>query len=256
MRNLTVARSELTRVLPWSLRALGYAFGTADRGAHLAANAASLSPDVLDDLIASGPRPVEGFDYSAEPAGLHIRAAGTSFLEVGPVAMDYLGAYCPTDGAVTCRIDGCSNIELTPAVLLIGADYGLSSLALMPSTGKRGWILSRVSGDSVSFYSGEDASQLPTVLGGNTAFSGWAADPNDDGSALTLLAMRSEPAVGDTTLEAQYPMRRIAAADAHGIPISSETLHALYALEEITWAPTSERSRAQAGFTQKAVSAA
>jgi hypothetical protein len=42
--------------------------------------------------------------------------------------------------------------------------------------------------------------------------------------------------------------RRVADALIHGVPIDADDLKYLYELELRTWAPTSERSRSQAGY--------
>jgi len=59
-----------------------------------------------------------------------------------------------------------------------------------------------------------------------------------------LETMRSLP--GEAMM-LDYP-RRVAQALSHGVPIDTEDLKYLYDLELRTWAPTSERSRSQAGY--------
>jgi len=54
-------------------------------------------------------------------------------------------------------------------------------------------------------------------------------------------------ALPDTAQTIDYP-ERVANALTHGVPIGADDLKYLYDLELRTWAPTSERSRSQAGY--------
>lgn len=248
---LTAAVGELTRVLPWSLRALGYPFGTADRAAHLVALAAALDPFVLDRIARAGRRPEGGARIARLPEGLHVKARGSSLFEIGPAVIDCLAAHAGAAPVVTARVTGATDPELLPAVALTGAGYGLRTVIL--DTAKAGsWVAAGPEEGGRFLHSGTGRAALLAGLPDGPM----AARVRTAGAGAGLLFLASEqtapfafPTPGRDAAAA------LATANAHGIPVSQATLEALYALEMITWAPTSERSRAQAGFTPKAATA-
>ncbi|OWU72768.1 hypothetical protein [Phaeobacter sp. 22II1-1F12B] len=248
--SLTVAVGELTRVLPWSLRALGYPFGTADRASHLIALAAALDPFVLDRVAVTSPRPETGMAYEQGPEGLVYQAAGCSLLEVGPAVMDYLAAHADGAGFATARVVGAGDMELLSAVLVTGANYGLTVIALSP--GGSGWIAATPKDGQAVIYSGGNRDHIVAQVRDRIPddVSKLAAESSD----LVFLAFSGSPDIAFNSSGVQAA-QALAAAHANGVPVSPETLKALYDLETITWAPSSERSRAQAGFVPKTVTA-
>jgi hypothetical protein len=162
----TVAYAELTRVLPWSLRALGYAFGTADRAAFLVANAASMDPGVLDAIAAADERPEGALRHVADGTGLALNAGGVSLLEAGPSTMDYLAAHARPNQNASCRIVGATQTELMPATLLVGVDYGLSSVAVERGPGGLNWHVLEAGAGSAQLVSGQGMAPLVQWLAG------------------------------------------------------------------------------------------
>lgn len=245
----TVAYSELTRVLPWSLRALGYPFGTADRGAHVVATAAALEPGVLRDVAAAGRRPGDGFHYSDDELGLVVQAGGVSMLEVGPAAMDRLAAHAEQGSIVSCRILGATETCLLPAVLLTGAQYGMSSVATTIVDREFRWFVLHVQEENISLFTGADLNDLRRAFEHDAeVFSAIAAGVDMDEGSVILATARTLHFV--PSCQPSSPSAKLLQAFSGGIPIAPEILRRLYELEEITWAPTSERSRTQAGFKQ------
>ncbi|MBZ9943047.1 hypothetical protein LB533_18330 [Mesorhizobium sp. BR1-1-13] len=243
-----VAYSELTRVLPWSLRALGYAFGTADRGAHLVATGAALDPAILDEIRQAGPRPSHGFRYRKSNGLTMLDAAGVSFLETGPAAIDALAAHAGGAKWEMCRISSATELSLVPATLVGAMDYNLSSIGIIARDGTFDWLLAEPDPRGV-LYSGRGRDALAALLGEDTAvLQSIDAAGLTPGCALLMVSTR-RPELKASGHVAVRPWEKIAVAHQKGIPLSRETLDALYALEMLTWAPTSERSRSQAGFT-------
>jgi len=246
---LSVAYSELTRVLPWSLRALGYAFGTADRGAHLIAAGAALDPAVLEEISKAGRRPAQGYRYRKSEGLVTLDAAGISFLETGPAALDGLAAHVGGSGWEMCRILGSTEQSLLSATLVGAMDYDLCSIGLVVRSGTFDWQLAEPASPGL-LYAGRGRDSLAALLGANqTVLESIDAAGLTPGSVL-LMVSASAPDLKSSSDHAMVrPQEKIAAAYGKGVPVSRQTLDCLYALETLTWAPTSERSRAQAGFT-------
>jgi len=245
---LSVAYSELTRVLPWSLRALGYAFGTADRGAHLIATGAALNPAVLDEVRQAGQRPSHRFRYRKSNRLVTLDAAGISLLETGPVAMDGLAAHVDRSGWTLCRIAGATELSLLPAVLVGAMDYDLCSIGVVAGDDTLAWHLAEA-GPGGSLYSGRGRESLAALLGGNREVPELVEGAELTPGSVLLLVGSGTPELRPSDHAAVRPREKIHAAYGNGIPVSRQTLDSFYALEVLTWAPTSERSRAQAGFT-------
>ncbi|WP_157982162.1 hypothetical protein [Oceanicella sp. SM1341] len=239
--SLTVAHGELTRVLPWAIRALGYAFGTADRAARLVTDAAAVDPALLDRIATAAPRAAGTPRWTFAEGCLHYDAAGLSLLEAGPAVMDFLAARAGEAPVVEARLTAAAEPFLLGAALLAGAAHGLSVVALAEG----GWQAAA----GTRLATGRGAAALSGPLG--EAASRRAAAP---GAEIVILAAAAPGALG-LPQDARDTGAALAEAFARGIPVSAETLAALYALETVTWAPTSERSRAQAGFTPRPVPA-
>lgn len=249
-RTHTVAFSELTRVLPWSLRALGYPLGTADRASHVIATAAALDPTTLDEVAGLGPRPAGGFNASrGAGSGLAVDAEGVSLLEVGPAVMDHFAAHADDGAEAHCRIVGASDAGLLPAILLIGADYGLASLALLRRDGHTAWQAAEPDGTTVVLHRASRPGTSDQPRSQNPAIESWlrTSDPAP-GEILLLVTSGNLGLQRDDSVET-VDARLVLQAHARGIPVSENTLQAIYELETRTWMPSSERSRGQAGFT-------
>lgn len=246
---LSVAYSELARVLPWSLRALGYAFGTADRGAHLVAAGAALDPAVLEEISQAGRRPVQGYSYRKSEGLVTLDAAGISFLETGPAAIDGLAAHVGSSGWEMCRISAATELSLLSATLVGAMDYDLCSIGVVVRNGTFDWQLAEP-GSQGLLCAGQGRNSLAALLGGDhTVLESIEAAGSTPGSALVMVSASApdlKPTSGHVTVR---PQEKITAAQGKGIPVSRQVLDSFYALETLTWAPTSERSRAQAGFT-------
>lgn len=254
MNMQAVAYSELTRVLPWSLRALGYPFGTADRGSFLIANAAALNHDVLDDFASSAPRPAAGLRCRAEAGTLTIDAGGISLVEAGPVAMDYMAAHADKSDLQLCRISSASGQSLLPAVLLTGAEYGLSLLAVIAGNDEPiSWQAISAGQAGPVMISGKGVTSLSTALARHPELVARALEAEKGGGELAIVATSRPLQFEAAGMEPFSPQRSIEQAYRKGIAVAPETLQAIYDLEVITWAPTSERSRSQAGYGNSAV---
>lgn len=252
------AFSELTRVLPWSIRALGYSFGVADRAATLLTVAQALGAGVLEGLEACERRP--GAQPALEAAGdaIAIEGSGLSLLELGPPTIDLLGARTQEANFLRCALADVSEAELTEALLVNGADYGLAAVAVYEAAGRPRWcaLAASVEGcvrESAVLMRSDTPDGLEEAL---AAFPAGLADSVRSASAgsgprgVTIFSTR-DPVIAPATLrktgrvDVAECLRR---AYRQGIPLRFETLQALYGLERKTWAPSSERSRAQAGF--------
>src|SRR4051794_39659636 len=162
---ITVAYSELTRVLPWSLRALGYKFGTADRGAHLVATAAAIDPATLDAVARAGARPDCTPTVHRAPGRLAIDSQGISLLEIGPVAVDYLAAHADEAEYSTCVLTGTTELSLLPAIVAGAGAYGLSCLAMVVESNAKRWQFCSPNGESTLLVAGDDPESLLALVG-------------------------------------------------------------------------------------------
>jgi hypothetical protein len=260
---ISTAYSELTRVLPWSLRALGYSFPVADRASHVVATAAAIEPQILDAFLDPAQRSASaGAIYEVGANRFEIDASGVSLFEIGPVAMDFAGARTPGAGYLRTMIEGALNVEVLPAVLLIACEYGVEALAVAMDGTDRSWVLASGAPGSRRILRGS-GSLPPQLLG--MLDDDFADDlrrcfePGDRKSKCAIFFTRrklgeiSRVASGGEIIEAD---QMISQSFGRGIRVTPETLQAIYELEKITWAPTSERSRAQAGFQQSTGGAA
>jgi len=254
IQDTTFAYSELTRVLPWSFRALGYKFGTADRAAHLVATAAAMNPALLDEMVHVRMRPAGSPTLTRAPGFLTMDAHGISLLELGPVAVDYLAAHVDDAELNTCIITAVTEVSLIPAVLIAAGTYDMRCVALVTGRGKPTWHYVGHDGGSTVLVSGTSLESLDALMPDQYNIRSKLPPLDDPAGTVVLIAGDAVPLITPPA-EAIRPAELISLAHRRGIPVSQATLDALYGLEMLTWAPTSERSRAQAGFTAPSVSA-
>ena len=250
IRNSFAAYSELTRVLPWALRALGYPFGVADRGSHIIATAAAFDPDVLDELAAGRQRISARATFEwLDEQHIVVRGEGLSLIEVGPVTMDLAASALGSDGVINIRCNDVSDLSLLPAVLLVGAEYGLSAVAI----GTNGWSMLGWKNGAQMLINGKEQAVLHSLLASTprilAALSTQLARDTGDVYLIVSRERIDIPDLAGDYLAADV-QQGVQRAHRQGLVISGETLTAIYALEKRTWAPSSERSRSQAGFGQ------
>lgn len=276
MSTTFVAVAELLRVAPWALRALGFSLGVAERGSVIVTLAEVLHRDglrtlrVRNDTIRCGAA-VTSTRVNTGPGALKIDASGKSLIEVGPAAIDLAASATARHDFARLTIEGIPDPEFLPSVLSLAPAYGLTAVAVFGGLDSPG---------------GDDASRMSWIIAapspcGAMLFEG----PADDSAALGLLANRMDipPAAArplQFALQNAEGRRRdaieliaianlqaatirqalgpdVSAIDVKsaldracrdGIASASVDVAHLYELEKETWAPTSERSRAQAGF--------
>jgi hypothetical protein len=280
MSTTFVAVAELLRVGPWALRALGFSFGVAERGSAIVTLAEVLHRNGLRALRARKDALRRGAALTCTrvntgPGAIKIDASGKSLIEVGPAAVDLAAGATERHDFARLTIEGVLDPEFLPSVLSLAPAYGLTAIATfsrLKSTGgenapRPSWIIAAPSPSGAVLFEGPaDASGALGLLANRMGIPPAAASAlqsalqNADGchrdapgDAIELLVVPNLQAA--TMRQALGP--DVAAIDVRsaldrayrdGIASASADVAHLYNLEKETWAPTSERSRAQAGF--------
>jgi hypothetical protein len=276
MSTTFVAVAELLRVAPWALRALGFSFGVAERGSVIVTLAEVLHRDglrtlrVRNDTIRCGAA-VTGTRVNTGPGALKIDASGKSLIEVGPAAIDLAASATARHDFARLTIEGIPDPEFLPSVLSLAPAYGLTAVAVFGGLDSPGgddasrtsWIIAAPSPCGAMLFEGPaDDSAALGLLANRMDIPPAAARPlqfalqNAEGrrrDAIELIAIANLQAA--TIRQALGPdvsaidvKRALDRACRDGIASASVDVAHLYELEKETWAPTSERSRAQAGF--------
>lgn len=261
--------SEIMRVAPWSLRALGHPFGVAERATRLLTWTQAAVGHALEwlrvgegQLAAStrAPAAVRGGD---RVSGRRIDARGRNLLELGPPAIDLVTCDSRVSGIGDVVIENAFGTLLVPAMADLAARRDLTAIiAYRAGSGEvqfdgwpaEGWIASFRSANGPGFLAGDSGTLLTmaSVFGGEMKarlLKHAAILSAADRSALVTVAATRDrvPGMADLPGRIDYA-ERVARAYRSGLEVASGDLEHLYALERITWAPTSERSRKQAGY--------
>jgi len=263
MNTVAVAMAEIVREGTWALRALGYRYGTAERAAGMLAWTEAVHGNGLTMLrlgeaaiIAGAARPQPRWSRDAQ-GGRRAEALGKCLFECGPPALDLATADARLGGRLgRVVLRGAIGTRLSGALGAMAARRGLAAVVVhAPDAAEiapvppAGWICALPTSDGPAFLTDSLDHPLPDVLpatlraaAGDIAEAQAAAD--EGFFSMTVLAcepMQPPPGALD------WP-QRLALAYRTGSQADPADLETLYELEMRTWAPTSERSRAQAGF--------
>jgi hypothetical protein len=261
---------EIRRVGVWALRAVGYRFGTAERGARLLAFAEATGGQALR-LLRLGAADIETTARVATartrlgPSGWVIAARCKCLLELGPPAVDLATCGAHAAGAGSVLIQDVFGFCMVGALCGLTADRALDALMVFSAAdgsdeplplGRCGWIAADASGVRAGALTHDRArslcrrAQLSDMdIAGAIDREGYLAifaSPRDAAApprfGVRALAPDDGPA---RSLDGAAQLER---ANASGISVPFEDFLNLYALERRCWAPTSEKSRAQAAF--------
>jgi hypothetical protein len=263
MTSIAVAMAEIVREGTWALRALGYPYGTAERAAGMLAWTEAVHGSGLTLLrlgeaaiIAGAARPQPRWSRDAE-GGRLAEAQGKCLFECGPPALDLATADAKLGGGLgRAVLRGAIGTSLSGALGAMAAQRGLAAVVVYaPGAAEivpvppAGWICALPTPDGSAFLTGSLDHPLPEqspeklrVAARDIAEAQTAGDAGFFG--MTVLACTPMPPPRDAV---DWP-QRLALAYRSGSQADSADLETLYGLGMRTWAPTSERSRAQAGF--------
>jgi hypothetical protein len=263
MNAVAVAMAEIVREGTWALRALGYPYGTAERAAGMLAWTEAVHGNGLTMLrlgeaaIAAGAaRPQPRWSRDAQETR-RADAHGKCLFECGPPALDLATADARLGGGLgRAVLRGAIGTRLSGALGEMAARRGLAAVVVnAPGAAEiapvppAGWICALPTPEGPVFLTDSLDNPLPEMLpaplrvaAGDIADAQSAGDEGFFG--MTVMACPpTEPPPGAV----DWP-QRLALAYRAGSQADPADLQTLYALEMRTWAPTSERSRAQAGF--------
>ena len=263
MNAIPVAMAEIVREGTWALRALGYPYGTAERAATMLAWTEAVHGNGLTMLrlgeaaIAAGaarPQP----RWRRDARGWRRAEAGQKCLfECGPPALDLATADARLGGGIgRAALRGAIGTRLSGALAAMAARRGLAAVVVQaPGAAEiapvppAGWICALPTPDGPAFLAGGFDAPLPAMLPAPLRVAvGDIAEARTAGEAgffgVTILACSP---MAPPQAAVDWP-QRLALAYRTGSLADPADLDHLYALEMRTWAPTSERSRAQAGF--------
>ena len=258
-----VAMAEIVREGTWALRALGYPYGTAERAAPLLAWTEAVHGHGLTMLrlgetaIAAGaarPAPIWRRDGRGIRRG---EAQGKCLFECGPPALDLATADAKAWGGVgRAVLHGAIGTRLSGALGAVAARRGLAAMlvhapcsaeiAPVPSAG---WICALPTPSGPAFLAGSLEQSLPTSLPAALQLAAEdvaAARIAGEAGYFSIAVLPCSP-LAPPPGAADWP-ERLALAYRTGNAADAADYASLYALEARTWAPTSERSRAQAGY--------
>lgn len=272
------AMSEIIRVGGWSLRGLGFPFGVAERGIPFIAWAEAAHGQTMRSIRLTEDKVIRSAELPSptrrrgDRASWSLRADDKHLLEVGPPAIDLLTADARKHGRARVDIDAGFGMYLVPALCALAARRGLTCVAVyrscetdrLPETfpGEACLAVTPVGSDAI-FETGpieaETVARLNADVLGPGALSQAVhgltqrrdAPLAASGSYLGLFAFE-DPSAADRmkpkNLQEIDFAERVRRGYQKGVSIDDADLAYLYALERRTWAPTSERSRSQAGY--------
>lgn len=273
--------SEIVRVGGWALRGAGFPFGVAERGTRLLAWTEAVHGGAVRDICAQeetiaraasarGMAPARRAD-----GGWEIDGGGRHLIEAGPPLVDLATSDARLRSEGHARLRDVNGFIFVTALADLLAQRRLTALCvyrtpegegLPPSLERSGWILAGPQDDRTIFAAGQIGDPLSrrirdvfgrTALGpAVSADLAEAASPGAGYLAVTALATEHEAVPQLTALLDRSEDRaarrdyaeRVLDAYRNGVPMEPQDLQDLYDLEIRTWAPTSERSRSQAGY--------
>jgi hypothetical protein len=278
MTNISAAMSEITRVAWWSLRALGCPIGAVERMAKVLAISEVLEGGCLEALRHDEGKLIESFNAD-EPQFVRknvqygiVDASGRTFLDIGPRTVDLLTGIAKTSGAIRIRVRNASDLLGLSGACVLAAHRGIPVLSIAMddrTSSQLRWTLyvNTPSGiQTISGTTGDGQSAILATLGSAGIASesltvllpgGERDEIGDEPFALDLIgfAPRETCEFGAdlaSRANAELHWTDVSAAlhdaFANGISVEASNLKFLYELETRTWAPSSERSRMQAGF--------
>jgi hypothetical protein len=263
MTSVSVAMAEIVREGTWALRALGYPYGTAERAAGMLAWTDAVHGNGLTMLrlgkaaiTAGAARPQPRWRRDAQ-GERRAEAQGKCLFECGPPALDLATADARlSDGLGRAVLHGVIGTRLSGALGAMAARRGLAAVVVhAPGAAEiapvppAGWICALPTPHGPAFLVDGLDNPLPEQLPASLhAAAGYIAEAQTAGHE-GFFAMTVVECVPTTTPPnaVDWP-QRLALAYRTGSQADPADLHVLYELEVHTWAPTSERSRAQAGY--------
>lgn len=255
MNRVSVALSETVREGTWALRALGYPYGVAERAVFMLAwteavhgEALALMREGETAMREGAARPVPIWRRDAD-GRRHADAGGKCLFECGPPALDLATADAGAKGLGVAVLHNVIGTRLASAIAAMAARRGLACLLVhRAGRGEVGpvlpdaWVATVPTADGPAYLTGAIGSALPACLPAALRAIEIAAPAG----SLLLAVMPAAP-VAMPPGATDWP-ERLTAAYRCGTSVDPQDYRHLYALEMQTWAPTSERSRAQAGY--------
>ncbi len=272
--------SEIVRVGGWALRGIGYPFGVAERGVRLLAWTEAAGGEAIKHLRLSETAVEQS--HSAAPceragdaaSGRTIRANGRHLIEIGPPAIDLVTHDARHGSVGHVSVDGVFGFGFLASLANLLAHRKLSGIFLYgaakgdgPPEGwpRTGWLAVEATAEGSLFTHGALDDKARAALRGGLAkakspllsrFSDGAHE--DFAGQMRILATSDAHGLVRDLVGAMRALtggvatpdlpRRVAHALSNGVPMAADDLKYLYDLELRTWAPTSERSRSQAGY--------
>lgn len=267
MTTRLVSMSEIMRVAPWSLRALGHPFGVAERATRLVTWTQAAIGHGLEMLrvgeskLAASMHAPAALRRGDGAAGRYIDAQGRNLLELGPPAIDLVTCDARASGTGDIMIENAIGTLLVPAMADLAVRRDLVAVVAYRAVAgeigiagvmAEGWVATCRTSDGPKFFSGglDSLHAMADLFDGEMKarlLKHVGALASGD-AFVTIAASTSTGAVPTGDAQTVDYAERVARAYRAGIEVATEDLDHLYALERITWAPTSERSRKQAGY--------
>jgi hypothetical protein len=276
--------SEITRVGGWALRGMGYPLGVAERATRLLAWTQAIDGTAISNLrdleaVIAASHQADQVKMRSSAFDRQIQAEGRHLLEVGPPAIDLATSDARLGGISHVDVKNVHGLNFAPALANLLAHRKMDALivytaghldTLAKDVPRSGWIMTTGSRGGPIFRRGglsdqpgrfvrevfeamhvPHGSEIASRIMGNAGealrapspgyMSVTAIRPSQNQYPDIASLMNFSGSVDDFSLRMDDALR-------DGFPIALQDLNYLYALEMRTWAPTSERSRGQAGY--------
>lgn len=253
--------AEIVRVGGWGLRGLGYSYGVSERAVPMLAwteaavgggmRSIRLAEQAIISSYAAPGLSVE----TAKDGTRHVQGHARHLIEVGPPAIDLATVDARKSGQGSLALTGAIGSNFVPALGNILANRQLSGAAVFKgdASTELKWLAFGPG------YVGKPAplgeAQLPEAILKGAAERGrieksWNEHVSQlrlaESSYLGLVVWKGE---GQGPVEqADNLANRVRKAWTEGVETTLEDITYLYQLETRAWAPTSDRSRSQAGY--------